>query len=427
MYITLNVQSNMEIRSLLDLPKLKSLMENLNMKINKSQLARELGVDRRTIQRYLDGFTRKRSRDKGSKIDEYYEIIAALLSTDSKQVFYYKRVLWQYLKDNHGLQCSASAFRAYIARKPEFEAYFKHGKRMPSPQGTIRFETDPGVQAQLDWKESIPFETKDGEKVEVNVAVLLLSYSRFRVYHLSVSKSQSVLLSFLTEAFETIGGVPHEILTDNMKTVMDEARTERNAGKVNTKFAGYAADFGFKVRPCIAGRPRTKGKVEAPMKILDEIHAYQGKLSLVELQTYIQKLCDRVNQSFHQGTGKVPVLALEKEKNSLHPLPTERVRSSYRIHHKLVKINASNMISYQSRQYSVPAGYQGKTVGIQVYDNHLYAYYNTKLLVRHPIGETKLNYTEEHYRENLRLSMPCYPDINDLAKKNLRAIGGAFE
>ncbi|TCZ71454.1 hypothetical protein E0485_22650 [Paenibacillus albiflavus] len=41
MYITLNVQSNIEIRSLLDLPKLKSLMENLNMKINKSQLARD--------------------------------------------------------------------------------------------------------------------------------------------------------------------------------------------------------------------------------------------------------------------------------------------------------------------------------------------------------------------------------------------------
>src|SRR5690606_20123329 len=107
------------------------------------------------------------------------------------------------------------------------------------------------------------------------------------------------------------------------------------------------------------------------MKILDEIHAYQGQLSLLELQVYIQRLCDRINQSFHQGTGKVPVLALEKEKNSLHPLPAERVRSSYRIHYKLVKINVSNMISYQSRQYSVPTGYQGKTVGIQVYEDCL--------------------------------------------------------
>jgi len=427
MYMTLNVQTEVEIRSLLDLPKLKSLMENLKMKINKSELARKMNVDRRTVQKYLDGFTKSTSRKRESKLDAYYDIIAELLSEESKQIFYYKRVLWQYLTDNHGLRCGSSTFRAYIARKPEFERYFAEGRRLPARQSIIRYETAPGQQAQLDWKESIPFETREGERVEINVAVLLLSYSRFRFYHMSITRSQAVLLSFLTEAFEKLGGVPHELLTDNMKTVMDEARTPYSRGKVNPKFAAFADDFGIKVRPCLAGRARTKGKVEAPMKLLDEIHAYQGKLSLVELEDFIQKLCDRVNQSFHRGTGMVPVFALKKEKNSLHPLPAERVRSSYRIHHKLVKINATNMISYQSKQYSVPAGYEGKTVGIQVYDNHLYAYFNTKLLVRHPLSERKLNYKSEHYREQLQRAMPGYPDIDELAKKNLRTIGGVFE
>ena len=232
------------------------------------------------------------------------------------------RVLWQYLTDNHGLQCSQSTFRAYINRKPEFKKYFEEGKRtVSSNSGKVRYETSPGEQAQLDWKESIKFETKDGEIVYVNVAVLLLSYSRFRVFHLNISKSQSVLLSFMTEAFETFGGVPKVIVTDNMKTVMDEARTEHFSGTINNKFAQFAQDFGFKVQPCIAGRPNTKGKIEAPMKLLDEIHAYQGKFSFEELHDFVQKLCTRINQTFHQGTGKIPMFALKQEKNLLQPPP----------------------------------------------------------------------------------------------------------
>src|SRR5690625_4311955 len=67
MYIQQNINTDVEIDSLTDLPKLKVLSENSNMKINKSQLARELGVDRRTIDKYLNGYTRKKTRNKPSK------------------------------------------------------------------------------------------------------------------------------------------------------------------------------------------------------------------------------------------------------------------------------------------------------------------------------------------------------------------------
>ncbi|ASS91464.1 hypothetical protein AP3564_15700 [Aeribacillus pallidus] len=99
------------------------------MKMNKSQLARDLGVDRRTVDKYLNGFFPKRTRKKPSKIYEYCEIIAALLSEDAKQKFYYRRVLWQYLKDHHGLDCAASMFRAYIAKTPELMLTFKRINR----------------------------------------------------------------------------------------------------------------------------------------------------------------------------------------------------------------------------------------------------------------------------------------------------------
>ncbi len=317
------------------------------MKINKSQLARELNVDRRTVDKYLKGYVPKKKRNRSSKIDPYYEVIAELLSEESKQVFYYKRVLWQYLKDHHGLKCSSSAFRAYIARKPEFQAYFTEGKRTKTNKPVVRYETAPGEQAQFDWKENIRYVTKEGEALSVQVGVFLLSYSRFRTCLLTLSRSQGMLMDFLAQTFEIIGGVPKTIIFDNMKTVMDEARTTYSKGVVNERFDQFAKDYGFDIHPCIAGRPRTRGKVETTMKLIDEIHAYQGKLSYEELHDFIQSLCERINHSYYQGTGKIPILAFQQEKNLLLPLPRKEIRDSYKIKHIPVKVNSAGMISYK--------------------------------------------------------------------------------
>lgn len=427
MHIQLNINTNVEINSLTDLPKLKILLESSNMEINKSQLARELGVDRRTIGKYLDGYTKITTRNKPSKIDKFYDVIKELLSPDSVQKFYYKRVLWQYLKDNYGLDCSSSNFRTYISKKPEFQQYFDANRGKHASQDVIRFETPPGEQAQLDWKENMKYITKDGEILYVNVFVLLLSLSRFRAYHLSISKSQSILLSFLTESFERFGGVPKTILVDNMKTVMDQSRTKYQKGVVNERFHQYAKDFNFEVKPCIARRAQTKGKVEAPMKIIDEIHAYQGKFNYEELNEFIEELCNRVNNEYNQGSGKIPILSFQKEKDHLLPLPSKQIREAYKINHTLVKVNRSNMITYKSNQYSVPAGYIGKTVSLQVYDNHIHVYYSTELIVRHEIQQRKLNYKQEHYIETLSKQLPYTNEIEELALKNLKAINEVYD
>src|SRR5690625_3297551 len=403
-------------------------MESSNMKINKSQLAREYGVDRRTIDKYLNGYIKTTNRNKQSKVDKFYDEIKSLLSEGSIQKFYYKRVLWQYLKDNHGLDCSASNFRTYISKKPEFQSYFdaNSGKVTNSNKAVVRYETPPAEQAQLDWKEDIKYITRDGEVIHVNVLVLTLSFSRLKVYQISLSKSQTILLTFLVEAFEVIGGVPKKLLVDNMKTIMDDARTKYKKGKVNTRFDQFAKDFGFEVKPCIAGRPQTKAKVESPMKIIDEIHAYQGKFNYEELNQFIKELCNRVNHEYNQGTGGIPVLSLQKEKDLLSQLPSKQIRDAYKINHTLVKVNPSNMITYKSNQYSVPAGYIGKQVSLQVYDNHIYVYYSMNLIVQHEIRQKKLNYKQEHYTEALAKQLPYKDDIEKLALNNLAAIDEVY-
>lgn len=428
MQYQLNINTEIEIGSLTDLPKLQLLMESTNMKINKSQLAKEYGVDRRTINKYLNGYTPPKKREKPSKIDKFYEIIKQLLSEDSIQKFYYKRMLWQYLKDNHGLDCSASNFRTYISKKPEFQRYFDSdkGRIANSEQSVVRFETPPAEQAQLDWKENIKYITRDNEVLQVNVLVLTLSFSRMKVYQISLSKSQDVLLSILTEAFELLGGVPKNLLVDNMKTIMDDARTKYKTGKVNVRFEQYANDFGFEVKPCIAGRPQTKAKVESPMKLIDEIHAYQGKFNYEELSRFVQKLCNRINHQYHQGTGKIPILHFEKEKDLLSSLPRKGIRDEYKIEHTHVKINPSNMFPYKSNHYSVPKGYIGKRVSLQVYDDHIHVYYNTDLIVRHEVKDGKLNYKPEHYVDNFKSLFPYADDIDELALRNLETINEVY-
>lgn len=342
------------------------------------------------------------TRHKNSSIDDYYEIIRELLSDENQQIFYYKRVLRQFLKDNHQLHCAQSSFRRYISKHPEFQEYFdRRKKNFCHKKSNMRFETVPGQQAQLDWKESIKFTLKSGEIIDVNIFVLILAASRFRKYHLSLTKSQDVLFSFIDDAFETFGGVPQELLTDNMKTVMDEPRTEYSKGKVNARFRQFASDYGFTVKPCIAGRPQTKAKVEAPMKLLDEIYAYNGLLDYRELNGFVQQLL---------------------------PLPKDTIRKSCQLVTTTSKVNSSSMVTYHSNQYSVPPEYIGKTLSLQVYDNHLHVYYNTAMVAMHAISSKKLNYLEKHYIAISRLTLKnrnC--DINAIARENLKQIVALFQ
>ncbi|MCR3761940.1 IS21 family transposase [Clostridium felsineum] len=429
MIIKTDIYSEIRIDTLEDLHKLKVIMEVNNLKVNKSHIARELGVDPRTVGKYLNGYVKSKTRNCKSKIEAFDPIIRRLLSKNSIQVFYYKRILWQYLKDNYGLNCAQSSFRRYISNHLEFNEYFNNRKKgCISTVSHMRYETEKGKQAQLDWKENIEFVLSTGEIININIFVLILSFSRFRVYRLSFDKTQDVLFSFLDEAFETFGGVPKEILTDNMKTVMAEARTNYYKGKVNNKFQQFANDYGFKVLPCIAGRPNTKAKVEAPMKLLDEIRAYNGTLDYEELHNLVSNLNNRINGMLHTSTGKIPVLHLEKEKDFLSELPKDQIRNHYKIITTNVKVNRQSMISYKSNQYSVPPEYIGKKLKLQVYDNQLYIYYNINLVTIHKIQNQKLNYHTNHYAKisSLTFNKSSY-EMLEIAKDNLKLIGDVYK
>lgn len=426
MYINLKVEKTIKVTKLEELPNLRRQMDALELKPNFSKLARELGKDRRTIQRYYYEGAPSNKRNKPSKIDSIKEDLEQLLSDESTQLFKSRKILWQYLIDTEKIKISYSAFRTYLKKNPRLEEYFIENK--PSNTAAIRIETPAGKQAQIDWKEDIQFLTKDGEIIKLNIFCMVCSYSRYKIFHVTQSRTQDTLLSCLTESFEHIGGVPQTIVCDNMKTIMDIARTQKHPGKINARFLEYSREMGFEVKPCIAYRPETKGKVENIVKLLDEIYAYNGTINYEELVELVSKITTRWNLTIHQTTKEIPMYSLEKEKDSLNPLPHERIRNQYKIITSKVKVNKSSMITYKQNQYSVPPKYIGKSLEIQIEDNYLYIYNNMKLVVSHLISNKTLNYNKSHYNELTKLTWGKLKaeEITKQAKENLRLIGERF-
>ena len=427
MIITSPITTNLQITKLEDLHKLKAFMETTNLKINKSQIARELGVDRRTVSKYVSGFRKSKHRTVQNCLSPYVSLIRELLSASNEQIFYYRRVLWQYLCDNHGYHGCYSNFCHYLNRIPEFKNYFRK-RTITKPDTYIRYETPAGKQAQLDWKESLKLLTTDLGWVEVNIFVLLLSFSRYRVYRMVMQKSQDVLFFCLDDAFEALGGVPAEIVTDNMKTVMDIPRTRGSFGKINGRFQQFSQDYGFRVQPCVAATPRTKGKVESPMRILDELRAYNGKLTYLGFVALLARINDRENAKVHPGTGKIPLMYLNKERDFLAPLPPKAIRNPYQLVNHKVRVNESSLFRYHGNQYSVPPEYIGKIVTLQVYDDYIHVYLNMKLIALHPLSEKKINYQEEHYIALARKAKAFREEnLEQRARENLKAIGAVYE
>ena len=392
------INTEIEIKTVNDLKQLRKLMEVNDMnKPNFSAIATQLGVCRQTVAKYYNQSDVVEPRKKkASVMDQYYEIIKALLSENSIQLFHYKSHLFRYLQREHKLDCSRSNFDYYINNHDDFSSYFKKKKSRKS----IKSETSFGKQAQFDWKEKLNFTLNDGTNILFNVGSLVLSASRLKVWLIYPSMNQENLFDFLANAFELIGGVPEEILIDNASTMMDVARTESSLGKINNKFSQLANDYGFKITPCIRARPNTKAKVENPMRVIDEIMGYNGVLgSIEELYSKFSEITEESNKRICQATGLPPIVVFKKEKAHLLPLPHSKIRASYKKTNIQVKVNINSLFSFKTNLYSVPPDLIGKIVTLEVNDNNLYVYYNKNLITVHKISDNKINYQVRHHEE----------------------------
>lgn len=370
----------------------KAYKEGL-IQVNVSKLARNLGKDRKTIKKYLMGHAPKKTRQRIKYLDQHRQYIIEVLS-DKNRSYNYIDHLFKYLKREKGITCSRTTLNRYIRADDTLNALFERKK---TEHFTERFETAPGQQAQFDIKEKVKLQHEAGEITTVHIPTLTLSWSRHNSRMLTLNTKVETLITFLAKSFEEIGGVPRELVIDNLKQFVEIPRYRDQEAILTAMFAEFCKDYGITVRPCMPRRPQTKGKTETQNKIVDQLKNYNGTYQgLMDMHDKLEIINQEDNQNISQATKFPRAFLLEKEKGDLLPLPPLEIRQKYHLGLNEVHVSNESLISYKSNKYSVPKELIGLKVGLAVQRDELHIYYNNKIIVIHKITNHLLNIKKEH-------------------------------
>lgn len=288
-------------------------------------------------------------------------------------------------------------------------------------KATVRFETMPGKQGQMDWgffEEHTVYE--DGKWKRRYCFLLVLGCSRMRYIEFVTDMSTNILIRCHQNAFRYFGGYPEEILYDNMKQVVVKQLLKQEDSTLNRQFEDFAGFYGFKPILCRPYRGQTKGKVERTVRFVRNNFMIGIKYnSLADLNGQALAWCNKVNGKVHATINEIPFERLKKE--GLSPLKREYIIDKI----NLRRVQKDCLISYAGNQYSVPAEYVGKDVAVVALDNMLAAYYEGKQIALHRISYQKKDIVvnHQHYR---RLTLKQSMDVeNPLLKQGDMDIQGA--
>ena len=185
-------------------------------------------------------------------------------------------------------------------------------------EAPVRFETPAGHQDQVDFG---TFTLPWGRR---HALVIVLGYSRLLWLHFYPRQTMAVLMEALESAFEQFGGVPEELLFDQMRAVvLSDDRAAGGGLVLNAEFLRFAAHWGFMPRSCRPYRAQTKGKVDRPIRYIRESFFYGRTFANDDdlNEQAARWLEGTANVRRHATTGERPVDRFERdERSALLPL-----------------------------------------------------------------------------------------------------------
>lgn len=366
----------------------------------KKRIAKELGTTPKTVRRYLrlkgwKPYQRVKSNNELKELDGWLE----------KEFITHKgnaAVVHQELKLQHNivvdLRTVQRAVRPY-RQKLKAEAI-----------ATVRFETPPGKQMQIDFgsmKVNI-----GGSPVRVYFFAATLGYSRKQYVCASTHERQAAWFAGMEGAFQHFGGIPKQVLIDNASPLVTQHNQQTREVIFNPRFHAFAAYWGFTPKACAPCRARTKGKDESTVKYIKR-NAIAGRefISFHALEEHLSWWMRTIaDQRIHGTTGEKPQERFQKEElKALKQLegkpPFNQTKEVQRI------VHSDACIEIGTNFYSVPWQLIQEQVTAQITDSDVIIFYGTEEVARHPLlrGRKSRSCKSEHLNGIVGASSKEYP------------------
>lgn len=314
-------------------------------------IAARLTVSRNTVRKYLAAPEVPRAtprRPRGSKLDPYTPYLGARIAEGM---------------DNAVVLLRELRAQGYSGGYTILKDYLHPLRRPRQPLATMRYETQPGEQAQVDFG-YFRYETPDGGTKMVWAFVLVLSWSRAMYVEFVRRADTATFIRCHLNAFQRLGGVPARCLYDNTKVVV-LGRDAAGEPVWNPQFLDFSLRLGFGLALCRPYRPQTKGRVESGVKYVRRNFWPGARFTdLDDLNRGGLRWCDEIaNVRVHGTTKERPQDRLAQERAVLHALPgRERLTPFLR---ETRKVGRDGFVHWEGSVYGVPWAWAGATVQVQ--------------------------------------------------------------
>lgn len=303
-----------------------------------SAIARQTGRDRKTIRKIIATGVqapRRQRKKKTTKLSAYES--------------YLQRRIGEGVLNTRKLLVELKA-RGYQGGLTQLIRYVQPYRTSRDERAVMRFETEPGEQAQVDWSHFGGL-VCEGRQQRLYGFVMTLGYSRMTYLEFTTRTDITTWLRCHQHAFDYFSGVPRELLHDNLKT---SVLSRGAGGKVqwNPRYLDFALSYGFAPYPCRPYRAQTKGKVERTIGYVKQ-NFWVGMtfVDLDDLNRQARVWIETVaNVRLHGTTGEQPVKRMADE--CLQPLPGHPFDTSLVSHRRASR---DCLVHYRGNAYSVPA------------------------------------------------------------------------